>query len=141
MSAAIMTGGYDPVQSRPMPLRDPERTVRATAATEGTAVRTRLRLTPRGRFVFTTLAALPLVVWAFALVLGAGGAAADVAGAGAGAALEYVTVEVGGSLWEIAESVAPTADPRDTIAEILRLNGLDEATIVPGQRLAVPAGE
>ncbi|WP_022890869.1 LysM peptidoglycan-binding domain-containing protein [Agromyces italicus] len=120
MSAAIMTGGYG-------------------AAGDGAAVRTRLRLTRRGRVVFTTFAALPLIVWAFALVLGAGGAAADVAGAGA--ALEYVTVDVGGSLWEIAESVAPSADPRDTIAEILRINGLDEATIVPGQRLAVPAGE
>lgn len=138
MSAAIMTGGYGPVQSRPVQLREPDRVVRASAV-EGAAVRTRLRLTRRGRFVFTTIAALPLVVWAFVLVLGAGGAAADVSGAGA--ALEYVTVEVGGSLWEIAESVAPTADPRDTIAEILRINGLDEATIVPGQRLAVPAGE
>ncbi|MFE6963487.1 LysM peptidoglycan-binding domain-containing protein [Agromyces sp. NPDC057679] len=140
MSAAIMTGGYAPVQSRPVPFHEPDRLARAGAG-EPVAVRTRLRLTRRGRVVFTTLAALPLIVWAFVIVLGGGGAAADVSGAGAGAALEYVTVEVGASLWEIAESIAPTADPRDTIAEILRINGLDEATIVPGQQLAVPAAE
>ncbi|GAA1775062.1 LysM peptidoglycan-binding domain-containing protein [Agromyces lapidis] len=145
MSAAIMTGGYAPVQTRPVStrpgrLREPDRVARAGAVDEA-AVRTRLRLTRRGRVVFTTLAGLPLIVWAFVVVLGAGGAAADVSGADAGAALEYVTVDAGGSLWEIAESIAPTADPRDTIAEILRINGLDEATIVPGQRLAVPAGE
>lgn len=138
MSAAIMTGGYAQVPSRPVQFREPERVPRAG---EAPAARTRLRLTRRGRAVFTTLAAIPLIVWAFVVVLGAGGAAADVSGVGAGAALEYVTVEVGGSLWEIAESIAPTADPRDTIAEILRINGLDEATIVPGQRLAVPAAE
>lgn len=140
MSAAIMTGGYAPAPSRPVQRREPDRLARAGAG-EAAAVRTRLRLTRRGRAVFTLLAALPVVVWAFVVVLGAGGAAADVSGVGAGAALEYVTVEVGGSLWEIAESIAPTADPRDTIAEILRINGLDEATIVPGQQLAVPTGE
>ncbi|MFF2273055.1 LysM peptidoglycan-binding domain-containing protein [Agromyces sp. NPDC058136] len=134
MSAVTMTGGYAPVQYRSEPLR-----AVGSADGEGAVVRTRLRLTSRGRFVFTTLAAIPLIVWAFVLVLGAGGAAADVAGGGA--ALEYVTVDVGASLWEIAEAVAPSADPRDTIAEIVRINGLDGATIVPGQQLAIPASQ
>jgi len=113
MSAAIMTTSDYPARAR-----------------------TRLRLTRRGRVVFTTLAALPIAIWVFAAALNAGGAAADLSGGGS---LHYVTVDAGGSLWEIAEAIAPSADPRDTIAEIVRLNQLDGATIEPGQRLAVPA--
>jgi hypothetical protein len=102
------------------------------------ASRTRLRLTRRGRIVFTTLASLPLVVWALVAVLGAGGAAAD-AGATLGATtFEYVTVQAGDSLWAIAESIAPEADPRVVIDEIVRLNGLADPVVEPGQRLALP---
>ena len=99
---------------------------------------TRLRLTRRGRIVFTSLASLPLIVWAFVAVLGSGGAAAD-AGADLGArTFEYVTVHQGDSLWAIAESVSPHGDPRVVIDEIIRLNGLDDAVVEPGQRLALP---
>lgn len=129
MSAVIVTNGYRPQVSLP---------ATAQPATSPSAQRTRLRLTRRGRIVFTTLAATPLVVWAFVVVLGAGGAAADAEGAGLRAGLEYVTVDAGASLWEIAESVDPSADPRVVIDEILRLNGLDDAVLEPGQRLAVP---
>lgn len=99
---------------------------------------TRLRLTRRGRIVFTTLGAVPLVAWAVITVLGSGGAAAD-AGTEVGArTFEYVTVHQGGSLWAIAESIAPHDDPREVIDEIIRLNGLDDAMVEPGQRLALP---
>lgn len=99
---------------------------------------TRLRLTRRGRVVFTTLGAVPLVLWAVIAVLGSGGAAAD-AGADLGArTFEYVTVHQGESLWAIAESIAPHDDPRVVIDEIIRLNGLDDAVVEPGQRLALP---
>lgn len=130
MSAAIMTNEYRHGASMP-------RANRVDGAT-GAGGRTRLRLTRRGRVVFTALAALPIAVWAFTVVLNAGGAAADLAGGGS---LQYVTVDAGGSLWAIAEAIDPSADPRDTIAEIVRLNGLEGATIEPGQRLAVPAAE
>jgi LysM repeat protein len=99
---------------------------------------TRLRLTRRGRIVFTTLGAVPLVAWALITVLGSGDAAAD-AGAELGArTFEYVTVHQGDSLWAIAESIAPHGDPREVIDEIIRLNGLDDAMVEPGQRLALP---
>jgi LysM repeat protein len=106
-------------------------------------VATRLRLTRRGRVVFTMLASLPLVVWALVTVLGSGGAAAD-GGSNAPAssveapAFEYVTIGRGDSLWAIAESLAPDGDPRVLIDEIIRLNGLDDAVVEPGQRLALP---
>ncbi|GAA1801526.1 hypothetical protein GCM10009749_07030 [Agromyces neolithicus] len=88
--------------------------------------------------MFTTLASIPLVLWAIVAVLSAGGAAADVEGAAVGAGLEYVTVGAGDSLWEIAVALDSSADPRVVIDEIVRLNGLDDVVIEPGQRLAVP---
>lgn len=125
MSAAIVSGGFGS-STRQRPTDAP-----AEAPT-------RLRLTRRGRIVFTTLGALPFVAWAVVTILGSGGAAADV-GAELGArTFEYVTVHQGDSLWAIAESIAPQGDPRVVIDEIMRLNGLDEATVEPGQRLALP---
>jgi len=133
MSAAIATTGFQP--SRALP-RDP---ARSNDSTPSTVVRTRLRLTRRGRVVFTGLAALPLVIWAFVVVLGAGAAAADVDSAGA--VFEYVTVGQGDSLWAIAESIDPSGDVREVIDEIIRLNGLDDAVVEPGQRLALPLAQ
>jgi LysM repeat protein len=99
---------------------------------------TRLRLTRRGRIVFTTLGAVPLVAWALITVLGSGDAAADAGAELRARTFEYVTVHQGDSLWAIAESIAPHGDPREVIDEIIRLNGLDDAMVEPGQRLALP---
>jgi hypothetical protein len=97
----------------------------------------RLRLTARGRAVFTTLAAAPLV--AIALFIGLSGGNA-VAGQDAPAAtLEYVSIAPGQSLWQLAEQVAPQADPREVVADILSLNQLGSADVQPGQKLAIPA--
>jgi hypothetical protein len=111
---------------------------------------TRLHLTRRGRVVFTTLAAIPLIVGALGFALN-GGIAAATGGMGQGAAqstavqfdavqFDYVTVQSGQSLWELAESIGPTADPRDVIADIVSLNRLQSEDVQPGQRLALPAG-
>ena len=106
----------------------------------------RLRLTPRGRAVFTTLAAAPLV--AIALFIGLGGgdavagnnASAATAGSASagGTSFEYVSIAPGQSLWELAEQVAPYADPREVVADILALNQLRSADVQPGQELAIP---
>ena len=98
--------------------------------------RTRLRLTRRGRVVLTTLASVPLIVGALVFALNGGGAAAS--GDQAHVQFHYVTVESGQSLWSIAEKVAPSADPRDVIADIVSLNQLDTAVVSPGQQLAIP---
>lgn len=133
MSAANGTSGFEP--SWPLQ-RDA-----VAAPIPAAPTRTRLRLTRRGRVVFTSLAAVPIVVGAFTAVLGAGGAAADIDshGAASSASFEYTTVGHGDSLWAIAESIDPEADVRDIIDEIMRLNGLDDAVVEPGQRLALPA--
>jgi hypothetical protein len=104
------------------------------------APRTHLRLTRRGRVVLTTLAALPLVLGSVVLAVNGGGAAAEGAGSGGSAAFDYVTVDSGQSLWELAQSIAPKQDPRDVIADIVNLNQLPSEAVQPGQRLALPAG-
>lgn len=132
MSVAIPTTGFGvTARFQPAPQGD-------AAIETPPQVRTRLRLTRRGRVVFTTIAAIPLIALALVTVLGAGGAAAESGAAGSATAFEYVTVDRGDSLWAIAESIAPDADPRVVIDEIIRLNGLDGAIVEPGQRLALP---
>lgn len=102
----------------------------------GTAPRTRLRITRRGRAVLATAIALPLVLGTAAAMLNGGGAVAtDTAST---AEFSYVEVEAGDSLWSLAEAVAPQADPRDVISAIVRLNGLPSADVQPGERLAIP---
>lgn len=112
-------------------------TAHATAATPSTS----LRMTARGRRALALLVATPVL--AAGTLLGAGVVGDALVGAVASsstqtAAFEYVTVVPGQSLWQIAQSVAPAADPRDVIAEIEVLNGIDGA-IQPGERLAIPA--
>lgn len=104
---------------------------------QAAAPRPRLRITRRGRAVLTVLIAVPLAVAAVIGGIGALGAAAD--DSAATASFEYVTVAPGESLWQLAEEVAPTADPRDVVADISHLNGLGSDVIQPGQRLAIPA--
>ena len=110
-----------------------------TQASMPTTPTTHLRLTRRGRAVFTTLAAVPLVLGAIGIALNGGMAAAEgTAGIGA-AAFDYVTIEAGQSLWQLAETIAPSQDPRDVIADIVNLNQLASEAVQPGQRLALPA--
>ncbi len=97
----------------------------------------RLRLTPRGRRVLLTLAATPLVIAAFLFALNGGGATATLTGSSQ--EFTYVTVEAGQSLWQLAEQLAPNADPREVIARIVTLNQLESSDVAAGQELAIPA--
>jgi hypothetical protein len=96
----------------------------------------KLRITRRGRAVLAAVIALPLVLGTAAAVLNGGGAVAT--DTGSTAEFSYVEVEAGQSLWSLAESIAPQADPRDVIAGIVKLNGLPSADVQPGERLAIP---
>jgi hypothetical protein len=101
--------------------------------------RTTFRLTRRGRRLLALLAASP-VVTTLAIAMIAGGSAIASRDDGApSASFEMVTVTGGDTLWSLAQDVAPTADPRDVVDAIARLNALDGVTITPGQRLAIPA--
>jgi LysM domain len=100
------------------------------------APRVRLRLTRRGRVVLTALVALPVVIGALVFALNGGVAAAT--GEQTHVTFHYVTVQSGDSLWSVAERLAPNADPRDVIADLVSLNGLESAVVTPGQQLAIP---
>lgn len=100
---------------------------------------TRLRLTARGRRLLAACAALPAVV-ALAVVVLSGGSALASAELGApSASFVTLTVSAGESLWSIAERVAPSADPRDVVDAIVRLNALEDVTVSAGQQLSIPA--
>ncbi|WP_248283262.1 LysM peptidoglycan-binding domain-containing protein [Cryobacterium arcticum] len=113
--------------------------VRTDVGQSATVVRTRLRLTRRGRVVFTALAAVPIVLGSIAIAVNGGVAAAEGTATVGVAAFEYVTIESGQSLWQLAESIAPSQDPRDVIADIVNLNQLPSEAVQPGQRIALPA--
>lgn len=97
----------------------------------------RLRITRRGRAVLTTVIALPL---AAAVIFGGIGAVrATATDTQAPASFSYVTVAPGESLWQLAQQIAPNADPRDVVDALTDLNALSSGVIQPGQRLAIPA--
>jgi LysM repeat protein len=98
---------------------------------------TRLRITKRGRRVLTALVALPLVIGALVAALNSGGAVATAEGASQD--FTYVTLASGETLWNLAAEIAPNADPRDVVAEIVSLNNL-EGPVQAGQKIALPAG-
>ena len=111
--------------------------IRAYAPARAAAASPRLRLTKRGRGVLTFLAATPLVIAAFLYALNGGGATASLEGSNV--PFEYITVESGQTMWQLAEDLAPHADPRDVIAQLVQFNQLDSADVYAGQELAVPA--
>lgn len=96
----------------------------------------RLRITRRGYALLTLLIAAPLVVGAFGLAVNGGAATAS--SEVATVVFERVTVGAGQSLWQLAAQIAPTADPRDVIVDIVRLNDLSSASLQAGQSLAIP---
>jgi len=101
------------------------------------AVRTRLRLTRRGRFVITTLAAIPLLLVVALAVLNGGQASAG--NTQGNVHFDTVTIQPGETLWQLAEETAPNADPRDFVQDVISLNALDGAGLQAGEQIAIPA--
>jgi hypothetical protein len=117
--------------TRPIGLRSPR--PGSPAVSESGPV---LRLTRRGRLVVVCSV---LMVAVGSVAVGGGPAAStDVVHHPRTAT---VVVSPGETLWEIAQQVAPHADPRTTVAEIEQLNSLSDAgSILVGQPLTVPVG-
>jgi Tfp pilus assembly protein FimV len=110
--------------------------------------------------VFTTLAAVPLVIVAVSFAMNGGAAGATDSAAGTDlmsyttdsgivttltyfptdvGSARFITVEPGQTLWDLAEDISPADDPRDVVADIKRLNALAVETLQPGQRLEIPS--
>jgi hypothetical protein len=107
-------------------------------------VRTRVRLTRRGRIVVAALITACAVLVA-ALAWLAGTARAEAAGSGSPASAVYhslrsVVVQPGESLWTIATQADPAGDPRAVMQEIIDINALHGTSVQPGQRLWLPRG-
>ncbi len=110
---------------------------------------TRLRLVPPARpaYALRRLAALVALTLALALAATLADAAfgalsatprgaARTAGADPAATAEVHVVQPGDTLWSIAATVAPDADPRSVVDALVDLNG--SATISVGQRVVLP---
>ena len=113
---------------------------RGGAADLGAARRAPLRLTRRGRLAamlgMLLLASL-LSALVFVLAMGpANGRSAAPARAGSA---PTVTVQPGDTLWAIASRVAPKADPRVTVQQIIDRNELAGASVEAGQVLVLPS--
>ena len=107
-----------------------------TSALGGQGHRRRgVRVTARGRVVLV----LALALLAYAAFSAGRATVAASSGASARPVVSHVTVKPGESLWTIARRVAPGQDPRETLARIVALNGLDSPTVAAGRRLTVPA--
>lgn len=101
-----------------------------------TAAAPRLRITRRGRAVLGALLVGPVAV---ALAVSAlSGAPAQAGSTSSTASFEYLTVGPGESLWELAGWIAPDADPREVVTQLVALNQLPSADVQPGQRIAIP---
>lgn len=62
----------------------------------------------------------------------------SVAGNAGPVELQFVTVQQGDSLWDLAAEHAAGSDPRDWIAEVVMLNALSTVDLTPGQQIALP---
>lgn len=100
-----------------------------------------LRLTRRGRIVLVAAAAL-LVTLLSLLATGATASATSrtAPSRGADRNLAQVLVLPGQSLWSVAETAEPNADPQQVMQQIIDLNGLSGDVIQAGQQLWVPRG-
>ncbi|MEI4272653.1 LysM peptidoglycan-binding domain-containing protein [Klenkia sp. LSe6-5] len=95
-----------------------------------------VRLTRRGRRVLAGLGVGAVV--AVSAVVGSA-----VLGSADEPALELagrssVVVHSGDTLWSIAQSIAPDVDPRAVVDALQEVNGLTDASLVPGQVLLLP---
>ncbi|MCP2253364.1 hypothetical protein LY13_002114 [Prauserella aidingensis] len=101
----------------------------------------RARITTQGWL----LIAVAVGVFSFAVTVGLlAHALAAAGGSGDGAAVPadtaVVSVGAGESLWDVAESAAPEADPAAVVARIRELNDLAEGAVSAGVPLVVPVG-
>ena len=119
-----LRGSRSAATRRSISMAGPATSAPRTSATSG------LRITRRGRLVILALALL--------VVLMPGAWRAMAVAQTEGPATVTVTVQPGDTLWAIASSVDPGADPRALIAEIREANALTDAGLVPGQVLQVP---
>jgi len=114
---------------------------RSARPAKAAPARASVRLTARGRLVVRVVLALVATVLAFiVLSMGKGAVVSAMTHAPQGSVVSHsVVVRSGETLWGIASRELPGTDPRDGIARIRTLNGMDASdTLVAGDTLAIP---
>lgn len=97
---------------------------------------TKLRITPRGQAVLVAFVTIVLAIVVGFFTFGSTNANASISSGEND--FTYVSVEAGQTLWDLATELDPRTDPRDLIAEIVRLNALPTSDVEVGQRIALP---
>jgi hypothetical protein len=100
-----------------------------------------VRLTARGRRLARTLVVSLALLVTLAVALAWHAPAGTAGTASTGRATSTVVVQPGQTLWDVARSVAPNSDIRETVARIKGLSDLSgpsSSTVHPGQQLVVP---
>jgi LysM repeat protein len=97
-----------------------------------------VRLTRRGRVVAAGVSAL--AIGALSITLATAAQAAHAGQAAPGRYAAKVEVRPGQSLWSLAESYDPGADPRLVVQQIQQLNSMAGDQVQPGEVLWVPRG-
>ncbi len=97
-----------------------------------------VRLTRRGRVVAAGAAAL--AIGALSMTLATAAQASHAGQATPGRYAAKVEVRAGESLWSLAESYDPDADPRLVVQQIQQLNSMAGDQVRPGEVLWVPRG-
>jgi hypothetical protein len=97
-------------------------------------------LTGRGRFALVAGAVIVATLLWFAIASAVQGPAHVAAPPAGGQATSEIIVQPGQTLWSIAESAAPSADPRLVVQQIVAMNSLANENIAAGQHLRVPQG-
>ncbi|WP_166985083.1 hypothetical protein [Canibacter zhoujuaniae] len=98
---------------------------------------THLRLTRRGKAVFSAFGLGALLAGGL-FISAINSTAAEATAEVSGAEFGYVVPMPGESLWQIAAEIAPKADPRDTVADIVALNQLPSSAVQAYEPVAVP---
>ena len=109
-------------------------------APRGAAAPAPLRLTRRGRIVVAAAAALLVTLLSVLVTGGAWATSHSAPSRGADRSLTQVVVQPGQSLWSVAQTADPNADPQQVMQQIIDLNSLAGDVIQVGQRLWVPRG-
>lgn len=100
-----------------------------------------VRLTPRGKVVFGGIAAALALVVSFIIASPLAGAELESSRSVSAQSVvfEYESLLAGETLWSFAERIAPSADPRIFIDDVLEFNALSSTAVKPGQVLAIPS--
>lgn len=96
--------------------------------------KTVMKLTTRGKAVFTGLGAAVLML----VAMGAWNGVAAQSAPTTQQVTSYV-VRPGDTLWSYASSITePGEDVRETVADLMELNNMDSSSVAVGERLVVP---